>query len=155
MASNWAVYLICLLRCKCSWNHHRSSQKVIGKGEPRKAGDLFWCGTGHRFHEAIENQDHQYFGGCTLFNLEYRNTLEMHDFTTVNSLCSKMGHLYFTWFHHVFLGTAFQFCPVPILPQILIISFPTKIAIHLGNTQAAFSLCTIFWQSPLTVFLWK
>ena len=86
MASNWAVYLICLLRCKCSWNHHRSSQKVIGKGEPRKAGDLFWCGTGHRFHEAIENQDHQYFGGCTLFNLEYRNTLEMHDFTTVNSL---------------------------------------------------------------------
>ena len=56
------------------------------------------------------------------------------------SYCSKMGHLYFTLSHHVFLGTAFQFCPVPILPQILIISFPTKIAIHLGNTQAAFFL---------------
>lgn len=67
-----------------------------------------------------------------------------------------MGHLYFTLSHHVFLGAAFQFCPVPILPQILIISFPTKIAIHLGNTQAAFSLgMHHFLTTPFDCFLVK
>ena len=92
------------------------------------------------------------FGGCTLFNLEYRNTLEMHDFTTVNSLyricfISYISH-YFTMF---FWARLSNFAPCPFYPK-----FWSSVSLlrlqYIWVTPKRHFLYAPFFDNPLWLF---